>query len=307
MPADLTDNYVANTYKGVLHVNGEELPADTKVQVYDGAGNETAIKLGSNSIDCLSLSAQGLTANNFKYPDVPGNSFSILTQVSDSSEGEVNTLELRDIQDVFCSANAGASYNRVSDSAVPVIETQCGLVRSVNDVEITSITEAAGGLTTNQTGILTISDINIQGGIVRRLTLSPLPTTTPPPSPYRAFANVIYNGSLGVVNSQQDQGTNFTIVGQNIKQIRWVKRGLYRATFTTPALNTNYIPIVQNTVTVTQEGQWPNEYNGGRNALVGGENSMIIGFKSTTHFEFTCWSDDADRAENMQACGILVI
>jgi hypothetical protein len=307
MPADLTDNYVANTYKGVLHVNGEELPADTKVQVYDGAGNETAIKLGSNSVDCLSLSAQGLTANNFKYPDVPGNSFSVLTQVSDSAEGEVNILELKNIQDIFCGANAGASYNRVSDSAVPVIQTQCGLVRSAEDVEITSITEAAGGLTTNQTGIFTISTVNIRGGIVRELTLSPLPTTTPPPTPYKAFANVIYNGSLGVVNGQGDQGTDFTIVGQNISQIRWIKRGLYRVTFTTPALNTNYIPIVQNVVTATQESQWPNEAFGGRNQVVCGENSMIIGFKSTTHFEFACWSDDADRAENMQACGILVI
>ncbi len=183
MPADLTDNYVANTYKGVLHVNGEELPAVDKIQVYDGAGNETAIKLGSNSVDCLSLSAQGLTANNFKYPDVPGNSFNVLTQVSDSSEGEVNTLELRNIQDVFCGANAGASYIRSSDSTVPVIETQCGLVRSVNDVEITSITRAAGGASLIRNGVFNIAGVNVTDGIVRGLTLvnvAPPPTTPPP-------------------------------------------------------------------------------------------------------------------------------
>ena len=174
MPADLTDNYVANTYKGVLHVNGEELPADTKIQVYDGAGNETAIKLGSNSIDCLSLSAQGLTANNFKYPDVPSNSFSVLTQVSDSAEGEVNILELKNIQDVFCGANAGASYNRVSDSVVPVIETQCGLVRSVNDVEITSITKAAGGISVTDSAAPSsfISSLAIKDGLVTGVTVA---------------------------------------------------------------------------------------------------------------------------------------
>jgi predicted acylesterase/phospholipase RssA len=54
-PANLTDNYVANTYKGVLHVNGEELPADTKVQVYDGAGNETAIKIGNSFKESFEL------------------------------------------------------------------------------------------------------------------------------------------------------------------------------------------------------------------------------------------------------------
>jgi hypothetical protein len=173
MPANLTDNYVANTYRGVLHVNGEELPDVDRIQVYDGAGNETAIKLGSNSIDCLSLSAQGLTANNFKYPDVPGNSFSVLTQVSDSAEGEVNILELKNIQDVFCGANAGASYNRVSDSVVPVIETQCGLVRSVNDVEITSITKAAGGISVTGSADPSsfISNLAIKDGLVTGVTV----------------------------------------------------------------------------------------------------------------------------------------
>ena len=100
MPSNLTDNYVANTYKGVLHVNGEELPADAKVQVYDGAGNETAIKIGNNGIDCLSLSALGLTANDFKYPDVPGNQFSVLCQTSTNTEGKINILELKNIKEV---------------------------------------------------------------------------------------------------------------------------------------------------------------------------------------------------------------
>lgn len=172
MPANLTDNYVANTYRGVLHVNGEELPADTKVQVYDGAGNETAIKLGAGSIDCLSLSAQGLTANDFKYPDEPGNRFSVLCQTSDSAAGEVNTLELKNIQDVFCESNTGiASYSRVSESVVPIPDIECGIVRGVEDIEVTNITRAAGGIDLNQTGNFTIGNVSFSGGIVRGLTL----------------------------------------------------------------------------------------------------------------------------------------
>jgi hypothetical protein len=174
MPANLTDNYVANTYRGVLHVNGEELPADTKVQVYDGAGNETAIKLGAGSIDCLSLSAQGLTANDFKYPDEPGDKFSVLCQTSDGAAGEVNILQLKNIQDVFCESNTGvASYSRASESVVPIPNIECGIVRGVEDVEVTDITEAAGGITDNQAGNFTIGNANVLGGIITGLTLVP--------------------------------------------------------------------------------------------------------------------------------------
>jgi len=195
MPANLTDNYVANTYKGVLHVNGEELPADTKVQVYDGAGNETAIKIGNNGIDCLSLSAYGLTANDFKYPDVPGNKFSVLCQTSSNAKGEINTLELKNIKDVFCESDTGvASYSRVKESVVPIVNIECGIVNGVQDVEVTNITGAAGGITTNQTGSFVIGTVDILGGVVKGLTLT---SASLAPQP-----NLLINAQ-GIINQRQ--------------------------------------------------------------------------------------------------------
>jgi hypothetical protein len=195
MPANLTDNYVANTYKGVLHVNGEELPADDKVQVYDGAGNETALKLGINSVDCLSLSAYGLTANDFKYPDVPGNKFSVLCQTSDSADGEINILELKNIKDVFCESDTGlASYSRAIESVVPIVSIECGIVQGVDDVEVTDITTAAGGITNNQTGNFIISNANILGGIIKNLALTPIELPSQP--------NLLINAQ-GIVNQRQ--------------------------------------------------------------------------------------------------------
>ena len=196
MPANLTDNYVANTYKGVLHVNGEELPANAKVQVYDGAGNETAIRLGDNSIDCLSLSAYGLTANDFKYPDVPGNQFSVLCQTSNGVLGEINTLELRNIKDILCGTpDAGlASYSRESNSVVPIFNIECGIVEGVQDVEVTNITSAAGGINTIQTGNFNVSFISLTGGIVKGLTLTPVSLAPQP--------NLLINAQ-GIVNQRQ--------------------------------------------------------------------------------------------------------
>jgi len=194
MPSNLTDNYVANTYKGVLHVNGEELPADVRVQVYDGAGNETAIKLGVGGIDCLSLSAHGLTANDFKYPDIPGNRFDVLCQATSEAEGKVNSLELKNIEDIFCSTNAGPTYTRETESAVPVVQTQCGIVVGIKDVEITNITTAAGGIDLTQTGNFSITTANVDGGIIKGLTLTQISQPVNP--------NLLINAQ-GIVNQRR--------------------------------------------------------------------------------------------------------
>jgi len=152
------------------------------------------------------------------------------------------------------------------------------------------ITPSVSGSYTGYVTGLTVTN----NGIVTNVTaISALPSTLP----YKAYANVNYNG---VYNATATQGTNFTIVGSNIQSITWVKRGLYRAAFSSSMSNTNYIPIIQN-VTSPLSGEYP------LTAAKSGENSMIVGFKGLNFFEFTCHTDDGDRAENMQGCGILVI
>lgn len=210
MPANLTDNYVANTYKGVLHVNGEELPDDARVQVYDGAGNKTAIKLGINSVDCLSLSAQGLTANDFKYPEEPGAVFNVLCQTSENVAGEVNTLELRNIKDILCGTpDAGlASYSRESNSVVPIFNIECGTVQGVEDVEITNITGAAGGINRQSTGNFNVSFISLTGGIVKGLTLTPV-SLAPQPNLLINAQGIINQRALYAANAVAGAGINY--------------------------------------------------------------------------------------------------
>lgn len=127
-------------------------------------------------------------------------------------------------------------------------------------------------------------------------------TTQTLPLPFKAYANIKYTPAYNY--NDQQLTVDFTIVGSNIQQIDWLNRGLYRVRFITPMIDTNYIPIVQN-VTYPLSGNYP--INGAGGYIRAGENSMIIGFKSTDFFEFACWTDEDDMGENMQACGILVI
>lgn len=173
MPADLTDNYVADTYKGVLHANGEELPIEGKAQVYDGAGNAAPIKIGTEGVDCLSLSAYGLTANDFKYPDEAGSFYDVVCQTTDNDG--INKLELKSIQDVLCNAETGGvtfSQEASDLDKVPIPEVQCGIIKSINNTPIVDITEAAGGIDLSATGLYSINRVQISGGIVTALGLT---------------------------------------------------------------------------------------------------------------------------------------
>lgn len=193
MPANLTDNYVANTYKGVLHANGEELPAEAKVQVYDGAGNATALKLGVLGADCMSLSAYGLTANDFKYPDTPGDQYSIVCQTSNNLTG-INNLELLGVQEIFCNASVGDSYSRSGENIVPIPLVECGIVKDVNEVAVSAITKADGGADIDQTGEFSITKVAAKGGIITTLTLSQISRPINP--------NLLINAQ-GIINQRQ--------------------------------------------------------------------------------------------------------
>lgn len=43
---DLTNTNISDTYQGMLHFRGEQLPATGQVDVFDGIGNKTSIKIG---------------------------------------------------------------------------------------------------------------------------------------------------------------------------------------------------------------------------------------------------------------------
>ena len=43
---DLTNSNISDTYQGMLHFRGEQLPASGQIDVFDGIGNKTSIKIG---------------------------------------------------------------------------------------------------------------------------------------------------------------------------------------------------------------------------------------------------------------------
>jgi hypothetical protein len=61
---DLTDQFVAQSYKGVLHTSNEELLAASPKQVYDGVGNSSAMKLGGSG-EGVEISGD-VVADNFR-------------------------------------------------------------------------------------------------------------------------------------------------------------------------------------------------------------------------------------------------
>tara|TARA_R100000951_G_scaffold111396_2_gene110365 strand:- start:7640 stop:8332 length:693 start_codon:yes stop_codon:yes gene_type:complete len=66
----LTNNFISQSYTGLIHAQAEQLPSSGKVKVYDGAGNQSAILLGRKDSGCsiYSLSASSLTVAGVQYP-----------------------------------------------------------------------------------------------------------------------------------------------------------------------------------------------------------------------------------------------
>jgi hypothetical protein len=64
----LTQTKISDTYGGVLHSNGEALPVSTLVDIYDGVGNKSSLKLGrecNGATICGPVVINGsLSANN---------------------------------------------------------------------------------------------------------------------------------------------------------------------------------------------------------------------------------------------------
>ena len=226
----LTNVNISDTFYGLLHAGGQNIPAASQAQIYDGNGNTTALKLGVNcngATICGGLSATSLSLTT-----------------------------------------------PVLSSILP------------------NVTPTPAG---TYTGYLTSINVTSKGIVTSVSTASTIPL------PYKAYAAVNFNSTY---NRTANQGTNFTIADNsyNIAQILWVNTGLYRATFTTPMTNTNYVPMLQLVAPAALSGQYPTF-----NSNTPTENVLVVSFKSLNFFEFYCWTDDNNRAENMIGCGILVI
>jgi hypothetical protein len=175
MAKDLTDNFVANTYKGLLHAQGDEIPAVGEVDIYDGAGNKTDLTLGRETTICTSLSAGVLSAAGLEYPTELGSKYDVVAQVTDG-ENDVGRLALQDISSLLCAGTTGlSSYEPPTDlTKVPIPTIECGIVTGITEKNICDINEAIGGITSEYDPASYIennfiTDLDVECGVVKKI------------------------------------------------------------------------------------------------------------------------------------------
>ena len=91
MTFTLTDQHIKNTYTGLLHTQGEEIPSSGQVDVYDGSGNKTPISIGREG-EGLTLTGP-VKLGELEYPTDNSNTTIGAVMVQTSA----NKLELQDI------------------------------------------------------------------------------------------------------------------------------------------------------------------------------------------------------------------
>ena len=104
----LTNVNISDTFYGLLHAGGQNVPATGQAQIYDGNGNTTALKLGVNcngATICGGLSASSLSATSLSLttpilssvlptvsPSVVGTYTGYLTSIDVTSKGIVTRV-----------------------------------------------------------------------------------------------------------------------------------------------------------------------------------------------------------------------
>lgn len=112
MTNTLTDQNISNTYLGVLHAQGEELPAVGQVLIYDGEGNATAISLGRQNHGISihgGVSCSALSAANIVYPTTDGTNGQFL-QTNGAGRLSFNSLAGSDLP-TLAPSPANTYYN----------------------------------------------------------------------------------------------------------------------------------------------------------------------------------------------------
>lgn len=63
---DLTDQFISDSYKGMLHTSNTPVDSSNKIPVFDGLGNKTALNVGNDGVHVSgTLSTEKLTVEGF--------------------------------------------------------------------------------------------------------------------------------------------------------------------------------------------------------------------------------------------------
>lgn len=158
MSTALTNTYIADTYVGVLHLDGTL--TSTAKTVYDGNGNTSALSLGTlNSGGSIAgpLQVSGLlTASSLAYPTSDGNPNNILTTNGNKTLSFKSLTDIMDVDGLLLTD--GVYYN-------PTVTVAEGTIRSLVSGSSSKgmKTFTSSGLFTIPTGVTSVK-VTVTGG-----------------------------------------------------------------------------------------------------------------------------------------------
>jgi hypothetical protein len=188
--ATLTGSKPKDTYTSLLKLSSGQASTTIK-NVEDGAGNATALSVGTTAVEVTSL----LITNT---PTISGSETTVL--VYDDAD---NTVKVREL--------AASSFDQVSTFSTIAVEGQSNVVADTAADTLTLVAGAGIAITTNaSTDTITIASQSLGESVYARTTGTQTVTTTATPVTYAAVNN---NGA----SSSFSFGSGFSLVSSNQK------------------------------------------------------------------------------------------
>ena len=316
----LYETNISDTYVSVLHAKGEILPKTGVQSIFDGGGNESSLKLGrageSVVINGGITTSGDITLNTSQniatatYPKLQFGStdntdsmhITRANTATDRSELRINIGDnINSTQDKF--VVGGTSHPSTVFRPLMSLSGDGNMCvqLATHPVAYKRPTGWGGGVTSfdfysdggsfgagyagtlaaymNRDGTIfgkdiTCTTINVANNVVA-------------PNTAKAYGYAKTN------NFTAASQTFSTATGFNFASVTWRSRGCYRVTFTTPMANDQYAVVVQNAYMRNS-----NDPHAGTNND-GDENPLLVKIKTTSYFEFICWSHESNKIENL--------
>lgn len=317
----LYETNISDTYVAILHAKGEVLPKTGLQSVFDGAGNESSLKIGRTGQGVefiggattagdiiLNTTSSVATATYPKIQFGPSSDntddmhITRVNTASDRSELRVNIADnINSPQDKF--VVGGTSYPSpifrplmslsgdgnmcVQLAAHPVAyKRPTGWGGGVTSFDFYS---DGGSIGAGYAGSLA-AYMNRDGTIVgKNITTESITVTDRITAPNAAKAF----GYAKTNNFTKNTQTFSIATGFNFASVTWRSRGCYRVTFATPMTNDQYAVVLQNAYMRDNNNPHSGTYNDGD------ENKLLLKVKTTTYFEFICWTEEKNLIENL--------
>ena len=321
----LYETNISDTYVAILHAKGEVLPKTGLQSVFDGAGNESSLKIGraGQGVEFVggATTAGNITLNTTSsvatatYPKIQFGPSSDNTDdmhitrvntASDRSELRVNIADnINSTQDKFVVGGtthpstvfrplmslSGDGNMCVQLAAHPVAyKRPTGWGGGVTSFDFYSDGGSFGAGSAGSLAAYMNKDGTIVGKNITAETITSTNATNGITAPNTAKAFGYAKTNNFTANTQ-----TFSIAtGFNFASVTWRSKGVYRVTFSRPMANDQYAVVIQNAYMRDQNNPIP---PGNRND--GDENPILLKMKTTTYFEFICWSHESNQIENL--------